>query len=224
MEIKNHKLQGVEYKASPNTGGIIIPKLLIQHYDASPNATGAISWMVSPQSKVSAHLHINRDGKIVQLVPFNVKAQHAGVSEWGSLSNLNSHSIGIEIQNTGNQEYTEKQMNSTIEVSKVINDTYKLQAILGHEDISPIRKSDPSGTKLNLFDWVSLFRGCCIDIKLFKATVDLNVRRGQGTNFPIAATIPKGTEVYELNRLGAWSKIQVNGSNQSGWVSNQFLD
>ena len=223
MEIKNHILQGVEFNKSPNIGGLIAPEYLILHFDASPNSTGAISWMVSPTSKVSAHLHISREGKIVQLVPFNVKAFHAGESSWKGLKGLNSTSVGIEIQNTGSQEYTEIQMNTVIEVSKLLKEHYKLKDILGHEDIAPIRKNDPSGTKVDLFDWVSVFRGACIELKSFKTTTDVNLRRGQGTNFPIIKKLAKDTEMYELNRVGDWSKIQVKDSKQSGWIYNTFI-
>lgn len=223
MEIKNHILQGVEFKKSPNIGGIITPSYLIQHYDASSNATGAISWMVSEKSKVSAHLHVNREAKIVQLVPFNIKAQHAGESSWRGIIGLNSNSIGIEIQNSSTQQYTEKQMNAVIEVSKLLKETYKLKEILGHEDISPVRKSDPSGINVNLFDWVSLFRGACIEMKSLKTITDLNLRKGQGTSYPLVKTLPKDTELYELNRVGEWSKIQLKNSLQSGWLNNKFV-
>lgn len=223
MEIKDNRIVGIPFKASPNIGGKLTPKYLIQHYDASKNATGAISWMVSPKSKVSAHLHIDREGNIVQLVDFNRIAYHAGVSEWGGIKGLNSHSIGIEIQNSSIQEYTPKQMNAVIEVSKLLVQHYKLTEVLGHEDVSAIRKSDPSGVNVNLFDWVSLLRGCCFDIKSYTTSVDLNIRRGQGTQYPVILTLPKGTELYELNKVGGWSKIQLKGSNQTGWASNAYL-
>lgn len=223
MEIVNHKLTNVAYKASPNISGTLTPKYLIQHFDGSPNSTGAISWMISPTSKVSAHLHIDRDGNITQLVDFNRVAWHAGKSEWRGIVGLNSHSIGIEIQNVGNEEYTYKQMDSVIEVSKLLKETYGLKEIIGHEDIAPNRKTDPSGTKLNLFDWVAVLRGSCFDLQPYKTTSVLNVRRGQGAEYPVVTKLPKETEVYELNRINSWSKIQVKGSLQSGWVHNSYL-
>lgn len=223
MQIKDNRIVGVPFKASPNIGGKLTPKYLIQHYDASPNATGAISWMVSPKSKVSAHLHIDREGNVVQLVDFNRTAYHAGVSQWAGIVGLNSHSIGIEIQNSGLQQYTPKQMDAVIEVSNLLVQHYKLKEVLGHQDISPIRKSDPESAKFNLFDWVSVLRGCCFEIKSYTTTADLNIRRGQGTQFPIVLTIPKETELYELTRVGEWSKVQLKGSLQCGWISNKFI-
>jgi len=226
MEIKDHKIVGVPFKASPNIGGKLIPKYLIEHFDGSQNSTGAISWMIQKRgdgTDVSAHIHIDREGKITQLVAFDRVAWHAGVSEWRGVSGLNSQAIGIEIQNTGSQEYTQVQMDSVIEVSKLLVQVYGLREIIGHEDVSPIRKNDPSGTKVNLFDWVSVLRGCCFDLPKKIASSDLNVRRGQGTQYPVVALVPKGGEVYELNRVGSWSKIQFKGSKQAGWVSNAYL-
>jgi N-acetylmuramoyl-L-alanine amidase len=71
------------------------------HYTASGNAAGAISWFADPQSKVSAHIVIAKDGTITQCVPFNRKANHAGESTWKGVVGLNSHSIGIELDGYG---------------------------------------------------------------------------------------------------------------------------
>lgn len=130
-------------RPSPNHGGIITPKYTIIHYTASSNAEGAISWMQSPQSKVAAHLHIDRLGNVVQLLPLNICGYHAGKSEWKGIVGLNSHSIGIELQNTGTQEYTPIQLQQNIDVCKALNETYQIKEILGHSDISPGRKTDP---------------------------------------------------------------------------------
>jgi N-acetylmuramoyl-L-alanine amidase len=106
MKIRTHRLtrdDGHEcaYVASPHVGGTIAPRFLIIHYTAGSSAAGTISWFQSPASKVSAHLVIARDGAITQMVPFNREAWHAGQSRWGSLSGLNRHSIGIELDNAG---------------------------------------------------------------------------------------------------------------------------
>lgn len=130
-------------RPSPNHGGIITPNYIIMHYTASSNAEGAISWMQSPQSKVSAHLHIDRLGNVVQLLPLNICGYHAGKSEWHGIIGLNSHSIGIELQNTGTQEYTEIQLQQNIDVCKALSLSFCIKEILGHSEISPGRKTDP---------------------------------------------------------------------------------
>jgi N-acetylmuramoyl-L-alanine amidase len=107
MLIKTHKLSTeanetpVQVLNSPNKGGVITPKYLVIHYTAGRSAQSSVSWFMNPQSQASAHLVIGMDGQITQLVPFNLKAFHAGVSKWNGLSGFNSHSIGIELDNPG---------------------------------------------------------------------------------------------------------------------------
>ena len=106
MKIINHRLHrddGTPYafRSSPHTGPVIKPRWLVMHYTASANASGAISWFEDPQSKVSAHIVIAKDGTITQCVPFNRKANHAGKSTWKNVVGLNSHSIGIELDGYG---------------------------------------------------------------------------------------------------------------------------
>ncbi len=106
MKIRNHRLAqddgtAISYLASPNKDGVLQPRWLVMHYTAGRSAEGSISWLVNRQAKASAHLVIGRDGKITQLVPFNVVAWHAGASRWEGVSGLNNHSIGIELDNVG---------------------------------------------------------------------------------------------------------------------------
>lgn len=82
------------------------PKFLIIHYTAAGGYTGSVNWFANPNSKVSAHLTIGRDGTIVQSVPFDDRAWHAGTSSWigddgTKYKSLNHHSIGIELANAG---------------------------------------------------------------------------------------------------------------------------
>lgn len=135
-------------RPSPNHGGVIVPRFTIIHYTAAKTAESAISWMVSPQSKVAAHLHIDRLGNVVQLLKLNVRGQHAGESQWTDgngklIVGLNSHSIGIELQNTGTEQYTPIQLQQNIDVCKALNIEYPIEEILGHSDIAPGRKIDP---------------------------------------------------------------------------------
>lgn len=143
MDIKEHQLIGVSFHDTPNKNGIISPIYIIMHYDGATNATSAIHWMSDPKSKVSAHVHISREGIVTQLAPFNVKCWHAGLSFWAGLNDLNRYSIGIELQNKRTEVYTEKQINAAIEVCQAIIAHYPIQEILGHSDIAPGRKEDP---------------------------------------------------------------------------------
>jgi N-acetylmuramoyl-L-alanine amidase len=92
---------GVTFVETPNKGGDFVPRYLVFHYTAGKSATSSVSWLTNPEAKASAHLVLARDGTITQLAPFNVKTWHAGISQWDGLSGLNSHSIGIEMDNAG---------------------------------------------------------------------------------------------------------------------------
>ncbi|MCA1934437.1 MAG: N-acetylmuramoyl-L-alanine amidase [Asticcacaulis sp.] len=105
----NHRLLGdggasVPFVASPNVGGVLetgAPQFLIIHYTAGGTSDGAVSWFRRPDAKASAHLVIGHTGDITQMVPFNQVAWHAGKSSYGTVTGLNSCSVGIEIVNWG---------------------------------------------------------------------------------------------------------------------------
>lgn len=87
---------------SPNHGGALKPRFIVIHDTASGlKADGDIAWLTNPAAKVSAHVVVSRQGKITQLVPFNVVAWHAGQSQWKGLKFMNSYAVGIEIDNPG---------------------------------------------------------------------------------------------------------------------------
>ena len=105
MKIENHILREAEWIESPNRGGTISPDAIVMHHTASNTARSAIQALTddtrSPRSRVSAHIVIDRDGSIAQLVPFNVKAWHAGPSMLGGRRGVNNFSIGIELVGIG---------------------------------------------------------------------------------------------------------------------------
>ena len=110
MKIRNHRLvqddgSALPYRASPNKGGVLQARWLVMHYTAGRSAESSVSWLLNPQAKASAHLVIGRDGSIIQLVPFNVVAWHAGASSWEGVSGLNHYSIGIELDNVGRLDH-----------------------------------------------------------------------------------------------------------------------
>lgn len=107
MKVKAHKLyrndgSKVPFIRSPNQSSKIIrPRFLVMHYTAGASAESSIKWLTNKDAKASANLVIGRDASITQLVDFNRKAWHAGKSRWRGISGLNSHSIGIELDNPG---------------------------------------------------------------------------------------------------------------------------
>ena len=102
--------------------------------------------------RVSAHLYIKRTGEIIQFVPLNKRAWHAGVSEFSGREKCNDFSIGIEMQGTDFIPFTDAQYAALIKVTKQIQHYYPniVEAhIVGHEHIAPGRKTDPG----QCFDW-----------------------------------------------------------------------
>ncbi len=105
LSVENHRLVGdrVSFRATPNHGGELKARYLVFHYTAGRSAESSVESLCTrkPEGNASAHLVLARDGRIVQLVPFNVVAWHAGVSQWNGLVGLNHASIGIEMDNAG---------------------------------------------------------------------------------------------------------------------------
>lgn len=107
--VKSHRLlkdgQAVDFQLSPNRSSVIKAEGIILHDTAGRLDKGnSISWFMQKSAKASAHLVIERDGTVTQMVPFNIKAWHAGKSMLNSRRGCNGFSIGIEIVNPGMQE------------------------------------------------------------------------------------------------------------------------
>lgn len=143
----------------PRRGGVQ-PSLLILHYTGMSSAAKAIDWLGCAESCVSCHYVIDEAGYVTQLVPESLRAWHAGVSHWRGETDINSHSIGIEIQNPGHQhgypDFPPAQMCGVISLGKDIVRRHAMaaDAVLAHSDIAPGRKIDP-GEK---FNWLQLAR------------------------------------------------------------------
>lgn len=107
------------------------------------------------QLRVSSHLLIRRDGEVVQYVPLNKRAWHAGFSEYRGRDSCNNFSIGIEMEGSDFEAFTEDQYIALVNTIKLLLETYSslsADAITGHEDISPERKTDPGP----FFEWQKL--------------------------------------------------------------------
>jgi AmpD protein len=100
--------------------------------------------------KVSAHFFIRRDGEIIQFVPCEKRAWHAGESCWQGRNRCNDYSIGIELEGTDAVPFTDAQYAALVFLTRVLQETYSISSIAGHSDIAPGRKTDPGPC----FDWV----------------------------------------------------------------------
>ncbi len=102
--------------------------------------------------RVSAHCFIDRAGQVTQFVSFNDRAWHAGQSSFQGIKDCNNYSIGIELEGTDADPYTDNQYSALAALTRCLMDTFSdmtLGRIVGHNDIAPGRKTDP-GTA---FDW-----------------------------------------------------------------------
>jgi N-acetylmuramoyl-L-alanine amidase len=132
--------------------------MILLHYTGMETADGALARLCSVEARVSSHYFVNEDGSIVQLVPEEFRAWHAGISSWQGATDINSCSIGIEIVNPGHDfgypEFPAVQTAAVIALCRDITARRKIppSRLLAHSDVAPARKNDP-GEK---FPWAKL--------------------------------------------------------------------
>lgn len=130
------------------------PSILVLHYTGLPTVERALDVLSRPDCKVSCHYVVDETGRIIQMVAEECRAWHAGVSYWGGETDINSASIGIEIQNAGHMlgypEFPDVQMRAVAALSRDIIARHSIQPerVLAHSDVAPGRKIDP-GEKFN---------------------------------------------------------------------------
>ncbi|MBI5898041.1 MAG: N-acetylmuramoyl-L-alanine amidase [Rhodocyclales bacterium] len=122
------------------------PNFVILHQTTNATVDKALATLTDPARKVSAHYLISRDGSLLQLVDESNRAWHAGESRWGGMSDLNSASIGIELDNTGEEPFAEPQMQTLLALLAELRDRHRIPVanVLAHGDVAPGRKVDPS--------------------------------------------------------------------------------
>ena len=128
-------------------------EFIILHYTAM-STEKSLERLCDPVHEVSCHYLIDPSGVCYQLVDNNKRAWHAGKSYWRGYHDLNSRSLGIELVNSGNEDYPEAQMKSLITLLQHLIESLALNPknILGHSDIAPARKLDPG----KWFNWQKL--------------------------------------------------------------------
>lgn len=175
MKINHHQLEGARQVASPNYNerpAGAVPELIVIHCISLPpgqfggpyierffkNELAADEHPYFEeiyQLQVSSHLLIRRDGEVVQFVPFDKRAWHAGQSCYGERDNCNDFSIGIELEGTDDGLYTPFQYDRLKQVIELLRKEYPAispDGLVGHSDIAPGRKTDPGPG----FDWAYL--------------------------------------------------------------------
>jgi len=152
------------------------PNFVILHHTAQNNCNQTIKTFTTVESKVSAHYVICKDGTIHHMLNDNLRAWQAGVSKWGNATDINSLSIGIEIDNNGFEPFTEPQINNLLGLLDRLKKAYHIPAsnFVGHADVAPGRKVDPN----KYFPWEKLAQngfGLWYDTVGVKVPADFNV-------------------------------------------------
>jgi len=170
MQIKDHILQNVKQVSSPNCDdrpekdisllvihGISLPPgqyggpYIEQFFTNNLNPSEHPFFEKIKELKVSSHVVIRRGGEVIQFVPFNKRAWHCGVSQFKGRNNCNDFSIGIELEGTDEEAYTNEQYNILKEITGLLVSKYSIDksSITGHENVAPGRKTDPGP----FFEW-----------------------------------------------------------------------
>lgn len=122
------------------------PNFVIIHHTAQNSCEQTLKTFTLPRTSVSAHYVICKDGTVHHMLNDYLRAWHGGVAKWGNNTDINSSSIGIEIDNDGFEKFTDAQINSLLELLGRLKKTHSVPAanFIGHEDIAPSRKVDPN--------------------------------------------------------------------------------
>jgi len=126
--------------------GLRKPNFVIIHHTAQNSCEETLKTFTIPRTAVSAHYVICKDGTIHQMLNDYMRAQHAGISKWGNLIDINSSSIGIELDNNGFEPFDSLQINSLLVLLNRLKQKYTIPTpnFIGHGDIAPTRKNDPN--------------------------------------------------------------------------------
>ena len=151
---------------SPNFNERSLPvNMVVLHYTEMKPIEAALEKLCDPESQVSAHYLISEEGEVIRLVPEEMRAWHAGASYWRGHKDVNSASIGIELDHPGHglgyREFSDAQFEALVPLLHRIVKTHDIPRanVVGHSDVAPARKIDPG----ELFPWDRLAEyGLCL--------------------------------------------------------------
>ncbi|MDT0690435.1 N-acetylmuramoyl-L-alanine amidase [Salegentibacter sp. F188] len=143
---KNPDIKYGEHWVGTTNFNLRRPNYVILHHTAQDSVEQTLNTFITPERQVSAHYVIGHNGEVYHMLNDYYRAWHGGIGSWGTTTDLNSASIGIELDNDGFEEFSDAQIESLIEVLKMLREKYKIPAknVIGHSDIAPSRKVDPS--------------------------------------------------------------------------------
>ncbi|QMU28852.1 N-acetylmuramoyl-L-alanine amidase [Adhaeribacter radiodurans] len=130
------------------------PNYIIIHHTAQSSSAQTLQTFTQTRTQVSAHYVIDRNGKVYHMLNDYLRAWHAGAGKWGNNTDINSSSVGIELDNNGAEPFAPDQVASLLKLLAILKKTYNIPTanFIGHADIAPTRKNDPNAT----FPWQQL--------------------------------------------------------------------
>lgn len=122
------------------------PNFVIIHHTAQKSCDQTLRTFTLPRTQVSAHYVICKDGTVHHMLNDYLRAWHGGIGSWGNLTDINSASIGIELDNDGKEAFPINQINSLLRVLDTLKRKFSIPVnnFIGHADIAPTRKNDPN--------------------------------------------------------------------------------
>jgi N-acetylmuramoyl-L-alanine amidase len=147
-------LQPPAYTAGTTNFNLRKPNFVIIHHTAQNSCEQTLKTFTTASTQVSAHYIICKDGTVHHMLNDYLRAWHGGVGKWGNNTDINSNSIGIEIDNNGFETFTDAQISSLLRLLAKLKKDYNIPAanFIGHADIAPGRKVDPNRN----FPWQQL--------------------------------------------------------------------
>jgi N-acetylmuramoyl-L-alanine amidase len=188
-----------KYWAGTTNFNLRKPHYVIIHHTAQKSCEETINTFIIERTQVSAHYVICKDGTLHHMLNDYLRAWHAGLSKWGNVSDINSASIGIELDNNGKDNFTEAQLNTLLGLLNNLKKTYNIPPgnFIGHGDIAPGRKVDPNVS----FPWKRLadsgFGYWYDDTTNIKVPADFNSKSALKI---IGYDVSKGLQVTEAFR------------------------
>lgn len=139
-------LQPADYPVATTNFSLRKPNFVIIHHTAQNSCEQTLKTFTLPRTQVSAHYVICKDGTVHHMLNDYLRAWHGGAAKWGSSTDINSNSIGIEIDNNGFEAFTEQQISSLLHLLGNLKKQYSIPSanFIGHADIAPGRKVDPN--------------------------------------------------------------------------------
>lgn len=205
---------------SPNFGerrGGASPSLIVLHYTAMPTAAEARARLCDASAEVSAHWLIDETGATEALVAEECRAWHAGAGEWAGITDVNSHSIGIELANRGDHPFAAAQMAALEALLAGLMARWSIapHRVIAHSDMAPARKGDPGPR----FDWHRLARQGLsvwpeVTGPLPKPSEDIFLIAAHAFGYPLPDATITPADILRAFRLRfrPWASGQVDGT------------